>query len=249
MHFVQPKKNTNSLISDSYLCHSNQLILECKVHGTPNPSITWFKNDREIRENEKYSLIEHRDGIRQLVITHPTDLDNGTYTCCATNSVKTSEISHVVDITEDLEKNKRKQKHHYETEEDFKLDLETPKLIFETPLKNITVAQGQSAKFVCSVKGSVSDRNVIWLMDGRPIKFISSNKYLSTFNGGLIILEIFDLLSNDSGEYTCLINKGANEIRTTSKLYVDPVPSATNLNSRRYSKVSFTKPLKGLIYS
>ena len=233
------KSTTQNIhITDSYLCHSNQLILECKVHGTPSPTITWFKNSREIHENERYSLIEHRDGIRQLVIMHPIIGENATYTCRAKNSVDELEISHVVCIPEE-----ENQIPPSKADGD-KIDLDAfkTKLRFEMSLKNITVEQGKTAKFICSVKGSISDRNVIWLKDGKTIDFIGSGKYHNSFKDGLIILEVFRPQPSDSGEYTCLINKGTNEVTTTSKLYVYQSSS----NGDDNVPVSFSRSLKGL---
>lgn len=204
------------------------------------PSVVWRRHGIEITENEQYSLVEHRDGSRQLIICQPTENDNGTYTCTAENSVKTVRISHVVDITEQLKLFEKKHKVKYEEEDITEIFKE--KLMFETFLKNITVEEGKSTKFICSVKGSVSDRNVQWLKDGKPVDFDSNSKYFNSFKGGLIILEVAQTHTSDSGEFTCLIRKGASEIATTSKLFVYSKSPDTGSNV----PVSFSRSLKGL---
>lgn len=203
--------------------------------------MVWRRNGCQINENEQYSLVEHRDGSRQLIICQPTESDNGTYTCTAENSAKTIRISHVVDISEQLKHFELKHKTNHPDEDVTETFKE--RLMFETFLKNVTVEEQKSAKFICSVKGSVSDRHVQWLKDGVTIDFNSSSKYLNSFKGGLIILEVSATQILDSGEYTCLIRKGASEIATTSKLFVYQKSPDTLLNV----PISFSRSLKGLI--
>lgn len=114
------------------------------------------------------------------------------------------------------------------------------KLMFETFLKNVTVEEGKSTKFICSVKGSVSDRQVEWLKDGKPVDLLTCSRYVSSFSSGLIIFEITATQRADSGEYTCVVHKGASEIATTAKLYVF-TPSA----DRKHVPPSFTRSLTG----
>lgn len=230
-------------ISDSYLSHSNQLILECKVHGTPNPTVVWLKNGSALTESERNSIVEHRDGTRQIIVYQPTTNDNGTYECVATNSIKVTRIKHIVDITDALENFERR---HRATASDDSTEFGlTERLQFDTFLKNVTVEAGRSAKFICSVKGSVSDRQVEWHKDGKVIDFEgNSTRYARSFKGGLIICEIFHTTVADSGEFTCLIHKGLHEITTTSKLFVF---SAANTSDEAVKMpLAFGRSLKGL---
>lgn len=235
-----------SVFLDSYLSHTNQLILECKVHGTPNPVVTWTKDGRPLVESERYSIVDHRDGSRQLIVHQPTLTDNATYTCVATNSVRTTKNSLTVDITKELQSYERKHKRDAESDSDEEV-LSTSfkhKLMFETFLKNVTVEEGRSTKFICSVKGSVSDRQVKWLKDGKPVDFDSSNRCVSSFNSGLIIFEITTTKRSDSGEYTCVVQKGSSEIATTAKLYV-----FTPTVDQKHVPPSFTRSLTGIFVS
>lgn len=208
------------------------------MHGTPCPEVTWTKGGQPIAESERYSIVDHRDGSRQLIVHQPTIDDNALYACVATNSVKTTRSSVLVDITKDLQQFERKHKVESDDEESVSFKH---KLMFETFLKNVTVEEGKSTKFICSSKGSVSDRQVDWLKDGKLVDFEQSNRYASSFNSGLIIFEIADTQRSDSGEYTCVIHKGSSEIATTAKLYVfAPTIDQT------FVPPSFTRSLKGL---
>lgn len=246
MPVIIPIKICMSVFLDSYLSHTNQLILECKVHGNPNPIVTWSRDGLPLVESERYSIVEHRDGSRQLIVHQPTMADNATYTCIATNSVKATRNSLAVDITKELQSYERKHQRGVESdaEEDMSITSFKHKLMFETFLKNVTVEEGRSTKFICSVKGSVSDRQVEWLKDGKPVDFQASNRWNSSFNSGLIIFEITSTQRSDSGEYTCVVHKGSSEIATTAKLYV-----FTPTVDQKHVPPSFTRSLKGIFVS
>ncbi|OXB81406.1 UNVERIFIED_CONTAM: hypothetical protein H355_001623 [Colinus virginianus] len=57
---------------------SNSAMLECQVHGIPEPQITWFKNHEEIQQ-------ESGPGRRMLFIERVKEEDEGLYQCIATN--------------------------------------------------------------------------------------------------------------------------------------------------------------------
>lgn len=201
-----------------------------------------MKNGSALSESERNSIVEHRDGTRQLIIYQPAADDNATYECVATNSMKTTKIKHTVDITDALEQFDRR---HRMTVSDESNEIGmTERLLFDTFLKNVTVEAGRSAKFICSVKGSVSDRQVEWHKDGKVIDFeANSARYARSFKGGLIICEIFHTTVDDSGEFTCLIHKGLHEITTTSKLFVFAASSADEAVK---VPLAFGRSLKGL---
>lgn len=203
----------------------------------------WLKNGSTLTESERNSIVEHRDGTRQLIVYQPTANDNGTYECVATNSMKVARIKHTVDITDALEQFDRR--HRTTTSTDSTEIGMTERLQFDTFLKNVTVEAGRSAKFICSVKGSVSDRQVEWHKDGKVIDFEANTaRYARSFKGGLIICEIFHTTIDDSGEFTCLIHKGLHEITTTSKLFVFAATTTTDETVK--VPLAFGRSLKGL---
>lgn len=206
------------------------------MHGTPNPSIAWLLDGRTILESERHSMVEHRDGTRQLIVHQPTGASNGRYECIATNAVREVRSNLSVDITPDLERYAMRMLQgavattSIETEDSAAVEAVAGglrhKLAFETQLKNVTVREGRSVKFICSVRGSVSERQVHWMHDGRRLDFScpgagAALRYRSTFSSGLIILEIDRVRADeDAGEFTCTVSKGATEIASTAKLFV-----------------------------
>uniref|UniRef100_A0A8C3LBL4 Vascular endothelial growth factor receptor 1 n=1 Tax=Chrysolophus pictus TaxID=9089 RepID=A0A8C3LBL4_CHRPC len=61
---------------------SNSAMLECQVHGIPEPQITWFKNHEEIQQESGIIL---GPGSRMLFIERVKEEDEGLYQCIATN--------------------------------------------------------------------------------------------------------------------------------------------------------------------
>lgn len=202
-----------------------------------------MKDGLSLTESERNSIVEHRDGTRQLIVYQPNAHDNGTYECVATNSMKVARIKHAVDITDALEQFDRR---HRTTASNEPTEVGiTERMQFDTFLKNVTVEAGRSAKFICSVKGSVTDRQVEWRKDGKIIDFeTNSTRFARSFKGGLIICEIFHTTIADSGEITCLIHKGLQEITTTSKLFV--FAASTTAGEGAKLPLAFERSLKGL---
>lgn len=71
-------------------------ILEAKVIGDPLPGITWFKNDEEIKENERIKMM-FEDEIAAIVIKNVEVEDEGEYKIVAKNDegsdIKTINLS------------------------------------------------------------------------------------------------------------------------------------------------------------
>lgn len=71
--------------------------LTCEVTGTPEIKITWFKDDRELKESDKYRM----SFAKSLAILHVTEVeteDSGEYICEARNDAGKDICSSVVTI-------------------------------------------------------------------------------------------------------------------------------------------------------
>ena len=73
--------------NDSEVGISEQLKLECRVTGFPEPDIEWYCNGIRIEAGIHYSIIKEGDNC-SLLIVRPTDRMTGVYECIAKNSCR-----------------------------------------------------------------------------------------------------------------------------------------------------------------
>ncbi len=91
--------------------------------------------------------------------------------------------------------------------------------VFEIPLSDITVSDGEKAFLECKVTG-VPKPAVQWFVDGQQIK--ASMDFKTTYEDGYCILDIHDVLPEDEGEYTVKAINDAGTCVTTAYLTVLP---------------------------
>lgn len=257
-------------IIDSYQVHTKQLIIECKMHDkSKNSSISWLKDNVPIEPDKKYSLIEHENGTKQLIISNPTRNDNGLYSCRGIHNIDKhiENISHYVDISDKLSNDQRISDNDKKNQEDqqqqmvkkdkgikmkrksskTEIDADVDahqiqhitKIRFESQLKNVNIEEGGSIKLLCNVRGD--DLQIIWLLNNTPITIANDAKYKSSINHGFIMLEIFDTCAKDSGDYTCIIKNRRNEVQTTATVNVFGKSNEYN------NSLLFSSSIKGII--
>jgi hypothetical protein len=83
-------------VTETYSINTDELVLECRVRGTPRPHIAWIKDGDYIIPGDKYEQYETGDGTCKLVVTTPEESDCGTYTCEAECGGVSDTISHNV---------------------------------------------------------------------------------------------------------------------------------------------------------
>lgn len=84
-------------IADTYHLNINELYMETHVRGQPHPTVEWFKDSVNIARNDpKYQIFDHPDGLCELIVNDPKQSDSGKYLCKATNRCGTTEIPHYV---------------------------------------------------------------------------------------------------------------------------------------------------------
>lgn len=73
------------------------MYLETHVRGQPHPTVEWLKDSVNIaRDDPKYQIFNHPDGLCELIVNDPKQSDCGKYVCKATNRCGTTEIPHFV---------------------------------------------------------------------------------------------------------------------------------------------------------
>lgn len=62
------------------------VTLLCRIAGTPEISVTWFKGDGKLRQSPA-CLMDYLDGVATLKLTETNKFDRGEYVCKAENRV------------------------------------------------------------------------------------------------------------------------------------------------------------------
>ena len=70
-----------------------RLEITCRASGIPEPSISFLRQNKQIRSSERFSIVD------TTLIIYPTELDDrGSFTCAANNSLGRQTHSTRVDI-------------------------------------------------------------------------------------------------------------------------------------------------------
>lgn len=78
-YFTEEPKPQEVLVGDA-------ITLMCRIAGTPDISVTWFKGDGKLRQSP-ICLMDYLDGVATLKLTQTTKFDRGEYVCKAENRV------------------------------------------------------------------------------------------------------------------------------------------------------------------
>ncbi|NXR33792.1 TITIN protein, partial [Zosterops hypoxanthus] len=149
--------------------------LTCEVTGTPEIKITWFKDDRELKESDKYRI----SFTKSLAILHVSEVDtedSGEYICEAKNDAGKDICSSVVTVKE------------------------SP--YFSKEFQSMEVLKDADVVLECEVLGT-PPFEVFWVKDDKPVR--SSKKYRISIEKSLISLHVFRFDASDVGEYECRV--------------------------------------------
>ncbi|KHJ46957.1 immunoglobulin I-set domain protein [Trichuris suis] len=170
----------------------DELELMCEATGNPRPQIQWKKNGRLLSSTNQS---EHSNMISSLLVVRKMQLlDNGTYSCVATNTFSSEEYELNVRFAEDA--------------------------YFEQHLKNVTAVAGSKLIWPCHARADPPVIQYSWLKDEKPLRFLNSDLPFRTKveNGNL---EISSVTEEDSGWFTCTAWNGhGNQARSSGYLLV-----------------------------
>ncbi|RDD36070.1 Scavenger receptor cysteine-rich domain superfamily protein [Trichoplax sp. H2] len=93
---IQIRANTTSISL------SRSIKLECTAYGLPPPSLTWWKNDLMLSDNEsQISIIKFSSSYRSklvAIIENSTSMDNGSYWCQASNHLNQMKANQIIEL-------------------------------------------------------------------------------------------------------------------------------------------------------
>uniref|UniRef100_A0A7N8YP90 non-specific serine/threonine protein kinase n=1 Tax=Mastacembelus armatus TaxID=205130 RepID=A0A7N8YP90_9TELE len=151
-------------------------VFECKVLGTPEISVHWFRDGNEIHQSVKHK-ISFFNSVATLEISQVNEKDSGKYFCEACNEAGTESCTVELEV---------KGWQVY--------------LCMFTPCQQFV--KGSTAVFTCKVAGSAPFK-VTWMKDRTPIK--PSPKYVIT-DREYVGLKIKDCKVDDVGTYHCMVS-------------------------------------------
>ncbi|KAG0730306.1 Muscle M-line assembly protein unc-89 [Chionoecetes opilio] len=188
--------------------------LECQVTGLPAPTVTWFHNNKPVKETPDCK-IAFDGSVATLVMAEAFPKNAGMYTVVAKNSAGEGKTSANVSVKGRIPTETS------DSEVTSDVDVEPVKPSVQLALKDTTVTEGQSGRLDCVIVGQ-PEPEVIWYHDDTPVK--ESNDFKLLFHGDRCSLVIREAYLEDAGIYRVVAVNSAGEASTACFLNVDPAP-------------------------
>ncbi|XP_066250730.1 peroxidasin [Euwallacea similis] len=189
--------------------------LQCVVSGTPQPVITWFKDDLEVLSNDE--RVFYNSDRSLLEVKNSEELDSGLYICEARNELGSREVSVKVKVS--------------------KFDSRPPKLVYKP--YNIEALVGSTIELPCKASGDPNP-GITWQKDGARMQRTGRFKVGLTGN-----LYIYKVSAEDQGRYECLANNEYGRVSASGYVTVraDPtLPTGGIANTGdKFIKIAFAE--------
>ncbi|XP_054736972.1 obscurin isoform X2 [Anastrepha obliqua] len=173
------------------------LVLQCKVAGSPLPLIRWFKDGEELKPSEHVKLSSSPSGIIKLEISNIQPIDSGAYKVVISNPL--GEVSSLCAVA---------------------VNPGAQQPSFVKPLGDVKVSVGEPLKLEAQVVGFPAPE-IKWLKNGIALRPSNSINFINNPNG-LIGLSIDEVQPQDAGLYKCLIVNKEGEMEGSSMVTVVP---------------------------
>ncbi|CDW54994.1 Ig 2 and fn3 and I-set domain containing protein [Trichuris trichiura] len=185
----------------------DELKLICEANGNPRPKIQWKKDGHPLSSTNQS---EHSNVISSLlVIKKMLLLDNGTYSCIATNTFSSEEYELNVRFADPA-----------------KISLKTPAVQY--------ISNGTASYIECIVLANPAHTFVLWSKDGEMLDFndFQNPAHIYTTENGQR-LHFKQGSRSDAGIYTCQAYNeiGASRAFDIHAILSDPPHFTTKLNS------------------
>jgi len=209
---VEPPSFEDQLV-DVALDDGQDLKLQCKVKGVPEPKVYWLMDGEPLNLEETETSF--KDGVASLLLEDCMREDQGKYTLVAENSEGKAENSCnvVVNVNE-----------------------KQSEPVFEVQLKDATVKKGDDIHLKCKISGNPKPE-VRWLVDGEAVDESAEMKQDEDGNFELILQ---DSLPEDEGIYSCVAENHINHVISSCKITVD---SAEETNGHANGSAEDSPPL------
>ena len=190
---------------------------ECLVDALPKPKLTWLLNGKELTNKEVKFETDAKTSANFMVIPKVTSTNFGTYTIKASNSVGEIECNFNLDV---LGKQKLKIANDSILQSQASLLTRVFELVpsfAETPkiagkLENVTVNEGQEAKFTIKIAGGKPKPTVKWFKEEEEIVVTTVETYEIVEVEDTVTLIIKSAKPDNSGNYYVQLVNEAGQI-------------------------------------
>uniref|UniRef100_A0A8C2U117 Ig-like domain-containing protein n=1 Tax=Coturnix japonica TaxID=93934 RepID=A0A8C2U117_COTJA len=169
----EPPKFTKKPEALRFVRLGDTVQLECKITGTAEIKITWYKNDQALQMSNRLHM-SFVESTAVLTILDASAEDAGDYICEAQNSAGTASCSTSLSVKE-------------------------PPVFSKVP-SPVDTLKGSDVILQCEIAGT-PPFEVAWFKDRRQVR--SSKKFKVTAKHSIASLHILSLESQDTGEYQC----------------------------------------------
>ncbi|XP_077160177.1 obscurin isoform X7 [Paroedura picta] len=161
--------------------------MSCYVTGEPKPEIVWKKDGEVILEGRRHIIYEDEQENFVLKILFCKQIDNGLYTCTASNLAGQTYSSVLVTVKE-------------------------PRIPFKAKLRDLEVREKESAVFQCEVPAPSTETT--WFKE--ETKLQQSAKYDIKEEGTHRKLTVQNVTMDDDAVYICEMKEGSRTIAELS---------------------------------
>ena len=200
-------------LEDKVVNEGSGVELEVEVIGSPNPTVTWYRNGEPVETSELVK--SDADGsLHTLSFSNVKLRDLGEYTCKASNIAGQISCSAELRVRE---------------------DMKAP-LFIRTP-DDVQITEGSSARFETILSGSPQPE-IEWFKDGKPLK--DSHSVKLAFDENHSVLTIREVKLVDEGEYMCTATNKVGTASCAVQLVVEETVVAPEF-TRRLSSVELAE--------
>ncbi|KAK7507540.1 hypothetical protein BaRGS_00001475, partial [Batillaria attramentaria] len=186
-------------LPDLAVMEGDTTVFECKISGEPVPSIKWMKEQREILEDKRHSMV-YDNNVASLTIRDTTQKDAGSYTCEASNDLGTVTTSGVLEIQA------------------------APTLEFDNKFRDlISLHVGATLKIPVKVSGIPTPR-ITWAKEEGPLK--SGGRITISVQEDSTTLTVKKVTKDEDGLITLTADNHVGEAKAKFDVEVLDVPSA-----------------------
>uniref|UniRef100_A0A8D2JF20 Ig-like domain-containing protein n=1 Tax=Varanus komodoensis TaxID=61221 RepID=A0A8D2JF20_VARKO len=202
--FKEPPRFTKKLDSSRVVKEHDSTRYECKIGGSPEINIVWYKGETQIHPSNKYSM-SFVDSVAVLEMHNLSVEDSGDYTCEAQNTAGSANSSTSLKVKGQNLLLRIVSFCQYPSNIYASPSCSPPR--FVKKLHDITAVVGEPAELQATVEGS-EPISVVWLKDKGEIIRESDNLWMS-YSDKVAVLQVVNAEPTNSGKYTCQIKNDA----------------------------------------